>query len=83
MHNNRNMLLKHEYNIWQAPTDNDRRIKEEWYKAHYHLAGSRDMKLRSKQMTMPDSDHSLSISAVSMQRHLDITSSWRVGAAAG
>ncbi len=80
VHNNRNILLKPmEYNIWRAPTDNDRRIKEEWYKAHYHLAGSRgyetEIKADDKALILTTT---LSISAVSMQRHLDITSSWRI-----
>lgn len=30
-----------EFNIWRAPTDNDRYIKNNWYKAHYHKAHSR------------------------------------------
>jgi len=80
VHNNRTLLARPmEYNIWRAPTDNDRNIKNEWYKAHYHLAYSRaystDIQADDKALTLTTT---LAITAVSMQRHLDVVSHWRI-----
>jgi beta-galactosidase len=40
--NNRTLLTRPmEYNIWRAPTDNDRNIREEWEKWGYHHLSTR------------------------------------------
>ncbi|MDO4306180.1 MAG: glycoside hydrolase family 2 TIM barrel-domain containing protein [Eubacteriales bacterium] len=71
-----------EYNLFRAPTDNDRRIKEIWHDAHYddkivsrsyetvwkEIRGGIEIKSR------------LSVSAVSVQRILDIQAHWIVRA---
>ena len=37
------MLLTHPmgWNIWRAPTDNDRNIARDWYRKHYHYVAAR------------------------------------------
>ncbi|MBR7927628.1 glycoside hydrolase family 2 [Aerococcaceae bacterium zg-ZUI334] len=35
------LVAPSKWSIWRAPTDNDRNIKAEWYKAHYHHAMTR------------------------------------------
>lgn len=43
LYDNKRPLLKEPSNwtIWRAPIDNDRRIRKEWDKAHYHLHQTR------------------------------------------
>ena len=70
-----------EFNIWRAPTDNDRNIKHEWMKAQYDrivtraydtqvTAGEQEVEIRT----------TLSLSAVYIQRILDIKACWTVRA---
>ena len=85
---NRNQTLLDEpmqYNIWRAPTDNDRRIRFIWENAQYDRATTRcyDTRLtegeeQGRQYVQIDSD--LSLAAVYMQRILDIRAQWRVWA---
>lgn len=70
-----------EYNIWRAPTDNDRRIKEEWRNAHYDRIVARAYETHTS--AAADSvriETTLSISAIYIQRILDIQAKWTVHA---
>lgn len=68
-----------ELNIWRAPTDNDRRIKHEWIRAGYDRSRSRAYKT---EWTMQDGKmqiHSiLSVSAVALQKVLEIDAVWEI-----
>lgn len=68
-----------EYNIWRAPTDNDRKIRREWERAGYHRSVVRTYHTRllaaDGQVTI---ETELSISAVHIQRILELHSSWTV-----
>lgn len=70
-----------EYNVWRAPTDNDRNIKNIWREAKYdkivtraydteYLVSEDEVTIRTR----------LSISAVIIQRILDIDAEWTVHA---
>ncbi len=68
-----------EINIWRAPTDNDRNIKLKWLEAHYDKivtrAYSTDYKLEQNRVLI----HSVvSVSAIAIQRILDIDVYWTV-----
>ena len=74
-------LLEHpmEYNIWRAPTDNDRNIKHEWMKAQFDKAVTRAYQTtvhKEKDTVIIQSD--LSISAIYTQRILNIKAKWTV-----
>ena len=68
-----------EFNIWRAPTDNDRKIKEEWYNAHYNQSYS-----RAYETTYEEIEHKVIIHCVSaivaptVQRILNIKSDWEI-----
>lgn len=68
-----------EYNIWRAPTDNDRRIKQEWMRAGYDRM---QVRTYSTEITMEDSGvcirTKLALSAPFIQRILDVEASWTV-----
>lgn len=76
-------LLKNpmELNIWRAPTDNDRNIKWEWMRARFHQTVT-----RAYDTTYEIEDDELriygtmSVSAVTFQRILDIRTTWIVKA---
>lgn len=77
------ILLPMEYNLWRAPTDNDRNIRHTWSSAHYDRIVTRsyrtDYKLKTKEGTSCVSIHStLSLSGVSIQRIMDIEAYWTV-----
>ncbi len=68
-----------EYNIWRAPTDNDRNIRRRWYEAGYDRARSRAYE------TVCDVEDGaavirteLSVSAVSIQRMIRVDARWTV-----
>ena len=68
-----------ELNIWRAPTDNDRYIKEEWKKAHYHEAYARAYRIS----TFQKQDRvlltgRLAVVAVTVQKILDVEITWEV-----
>lgn len=68
-----------EYNIWRAPTDNDNEIRGEWKNAQYDRIVTRAYETK----TMVESDKiiietALSISAVFIQRILDIKANWTI-----
>ena len=68
-----------ELNIWRAPTDNDRYIKEEWKKAHYHEAYARAYRIS----TFQKQDRvlltgRLAVVAATVQKILDVEITWEV-----
>ena len=70
-----------EFNIWRAPTDNDKKIKLQWYAARYDRAVARAYQTD----LTADSSHvcirtQLSLSAISVQRFMDIAATWTVSA---
>ncbi len=68
-----------EYNIWRAPTDNDRRIKEEWMLAQYDRTVARAYQTRFKATEEKVAiETELSIAAVYIQRILDIKARWTI-----
>ena len=70
-----------EYNIWRAPTDNDNAIRAEWQRAQYDRAVTRAYEtktvIRENQVIV---ETELSVSAVYIQRILDIKACWTVWA---
>lgn len=70
-----------EYNIWRAPTDNDRYVKTEWEKAGYDHT---TVKLYSSQLDQNNEavtiKTKLSISAPGIQKILDIRTQWTIDA---
>lgn len=68
-----------EFNLWRAPTDNDRRIKEEWMRAGYDRTTVRTYHTN---VVMEDMsvmlETVLSISAPFTQRILEVVIRWRV-----
>ena len=68
-----------EWNVWRAPTDNDRKIKLEWLAAHYDRSVT-----RAYQTTWAAADKSVvihssaSLGAVSLQRFLHMETTWTV-----
>ena len=68
-----------EYNLWRAPTDNDRNIRLEWQKCGYDRTVSRayETKITHKDNTVVIRSI-VSITALYLQRILDIECEWRV-----
>ena len=68
-----------EVNIWRAPTDNDRKLKLDWLSAHYDKSVTRayrtDCRTENGVIKLVSG---LSISAISVQRFLDIRAGWTV-----
>ncbi len=68
-----------EYNIWRAPTDNDRNIRVEWEKAGYDR-----QTIRTYNTTVTEADgvvtieNELAISAVYIQHIVDVKTVWTV-----
>lgn len=68
-----------EYNIWRAPTDNDRNIKNVWREAHYDRADSRAYDTDYSVTEQGISIHTtLSVGAVVIQRILNIDAVWTI-----
>lgn len=68
-------------NLWRAPTDNDRNIKNIWQDAHYDKAVSRGYETRVEQTgdgVVLTTD--LSVSAAYVQRILNVQAKWTVAA---
>lgn len=68
-----------EVNIWRAPTDNDRIIKNEWQRAFYDKAITRayDTVYHRKSKGV-EICSTLSIAALTIQKILDITVTWTI-----
>ena len=80
-------LLEHpmEYNVWRAPTDNDRNIRSIWEECHYERPAARaygtsceNGEKDGRQYVEIASD--VSLSSVYKQRIVDIRAAWRVWA---
>lgn len=82
VYKNQNLLEKPmEYNIWRAPTDNDRNIKKQWIRAGYDRTVSRAYDTEVSQRKTEDGieiKSYLSISAIYLQRIADIKAKWIV-----
>jgi beta-galactosidase len=74
-----------QYNIWRAPTDNDRYIREQWELAGYDRHTVKVYSSRVDRRGAGDGEQaaisaSLSISAVFVQRILEVDAVWAIGA---
>ena len=68
-----------ELNIWRAPTDNDRKLKLTWMAAHYDRSITRAYRTHFVAADNEICIHSdLSISAMAVQRFMDIGIDWKV-----
>ena len=66
-------------NIWRAPTDNDIRIKEKWYAAHYDKSITRAYMTEYRADPDGITIHSvMSVAAVTVQKILDIDTTWKI-----
>ncbi|MBQ4505174.1 MAG: DUF4981 domain-containing protein [Firmicutes bacterium] len=66
-------------NIWRAPTDNDRKLKEHWYAARYDRAVTRAYRTHYVAADSEIRIHSdASISAPSVQRFMNVEIDWTV-----
>ncbi len=70
-----------EFNIWRAPTDNDRNLKHTWLEAGYHRMGSRayqtSYEVDENGVVMKTT---LAMAAVYLQKVLDIEATWKISA---
>ncbi len=80
VHQNQSLLERSmEYNIWRAPTDNDRNIKREWTEAGYNRTVARAYETRVwEDDGRVKIETVLSLSAVYLQRILDIRACWTI-----
>jgi len=70
-----------ELNVWRAPTDNDRKIKLVWAQAGYDRAVTRAYETTVEQLDGQVRIRTVSsISAVFLQRFLDVITTWTVDA---
>ncbi len=68
-----------DFNIWRAPTDNDRKLKLHWMAAHYDRAITRAYRTHYVAADSEIRIHSdASISAIAIQRFMDIEIDWTV-----
>ena len=67
------------YNIWRAPTDNDRNVRDKWEKYGYNRTMSRGF---TTHVSKEDSNiriiTELTVTAVHIQRILDISAEWNI-----
>lgn len=71
-----------EYNIWRAPMDNDRRMKEEWIKAGYDRAYSRGYETVVKEQGgRIVIEHTAALLAVAVQKIMTIRARWTISPA--
>ncbi|HCD43477.1 MAG TPA: beta-galactosidase [Lachnoclostridium sp.] len=69
-----------EYNIWRAPTDNDRYIKNKWMAAHYDRSISRAYETSCEEKDgRVEIRTMLSVTAAVIQRILMIEAVWTIG----
>lgn len=68
-------------NIWRAPTDNDRNLKQEWFDAQYNRCST-----RARHTVLEVMEHSVvlhsavSVAAPAMQKCLEVQECWKVTA---
>lgn len=67
-------------NLWRAPTDNDRKIKLEWLRAHYDRTVERAYKSEYKMLeSAVEIRCAMSVAAATVQKILDIEAVWTIG----
>lgn len=70
-----------ELNIWRAPTDNDRNLKQEWLRAQYDRTVTRAYETSAEQTEDGVALRSvMSVSSPAMQRMLDVCAVWTITA---
>lgn len=70
-----------EYNIWRAPTDNDRYIRNEWESAGYNRTLTRTYEVTAdKEKNVAVIKARLSVGAVYLQRLLKLDTEWQIDA---
>ncbi|MCL2703628.1 MAG: DUF4981 domain-containing protein [Defluviitaleaceae bacterium] len=81
VYNNGKLLEKPvEYNIWRAPTDNDRNIRHKWEAAGYNRQIPRVYSVTCRERDgCVEIDCALALTAVYVQRLLDIRAVWTIG----
>ena len=68
-----------QYNVWRAPTDNDRKLKLHWFEARYDVATTRAYETRCVEKDNEIQLYSkVSVSALGTQRMLDVNVLWRI-----
>lgn len=68
-----------ELNIWRAPTDNDRKIKQEWMDAGYDRSNARAYDVQWEREGKCVRIYStMSVAAVALQKVLDIKAVWEI-----
>lgn len=68
-----------ELNIWRAPTDNDRKLKLDWFAAHYDKSVTRAYETSYEVKGNEVHIHStMSIAALIVQKFMDIETDWTV-----
>ncbi len=68
-----------ELNIWRAPVDNDMYVKAEWKRAQYDRAYARAYTTCVRRMrTTVEIRSSMSLSAASVQRMMDVEAVWEI-----
>lgn len=68
-----------EFNIWRAPTDNDRVIKLKWMNAGYHRMTVKTYNTTVEQLETCVKLHSkVSLSAIHIQKFVDLTITWSI-----
>ena len=73
-----------ELNIWRAPTDNDMYVKLEWKRAQYDRAGTRAYTTCvRKRRTSVEIVSSMSLSADTVQRMMDVNAVWVIDSSGG
>lgn len=69
-----------ELNLWRAPTDNDRKLKLDWFAAHYDKSITRayetSYEIRDDKVCIHST---MSIAALIVQKFMDIETDWVVG----
>lgn len=79
IYHNQNLLERPmEYNVWRAPTDNDRNIKQDWRIAQFDRTMSRAYDTVFKTGNQVQIETGLSICAVYVQRILDVRAIWTI-----
>lgn len=70
-----------DYNIWRAPTDNDRKIKQKWFNAGYDRKTIRTYEtIVTNNQDEVVLETKLSIGAIYLQKIINIVSTWTVKA---
>ena len=67
------------FNVWRAPTDNDRKLKADWYAAHYDHAATNAYHTEYTVTASGVTLHThVGIAAICVQKFLDLDVTWTV-----